>query len=188
MYIIGHSMGGLDARYAIGRLGDRVAGLATIGTPHLGSPVADAIVHHTGPLVGSLPTWLADAFDRTALRDLTTDVASAAMAATRDEPGVRYVDVAGDASRGSTTLALFHVAAAVGQMTGEINDGVVTRRSALVPGHQHLPDWPVDHAGQIGWGYELPLPVGWLQTGVFNWPPARQHLQRYDAVVAALRG
>src|SRR5438552_7629712 len=41
--IVAHSMGGLDARYAISRLGlaDRVASLTTIATPHLGTPLAD---------------------------------------------------------------------------------------------------------------------------------------------------
>jgi triacylglycerol lipase len=186
VHVIAHSMGGLDARHAIGKVGDRVAGLATIGTPHRGSPVADAIAHRKGPLAGRLPTWLEDAFSRTALIDLTTEVATAAMAATADAPGVRYVDVAGDASRGSTTLALFHVAAAIGGITGEVNDGVVTRRSALVAGHRHLPDWPVDHAGEIGWGYEFPLPAAWPFAGL--WPPARAHFARYDAIVQALVG
>src|SRR5467141_4710144 len=42
--IVAHSMGGLDARYAISRLGlaDKVASLVTIGAPHLGTPLADA--------------------------------------------------------------------------------------------------------------------------------------------------
>jgi triacylglycerol lipase len=41
--IIAHSMGGLDARYAIAKLGiaDKVASLVTIGTPHHGTPLAD---------------------------------------------------------------------------------------------------------------------------------------------------
>src|SRR6185437_13876367 len=41
--IVAHSMGGLDARYAIARLGmaARVASLTTIGTPHHGTPLAD---------------------------------------------------------------------------------------------------------------------------------------------------
>ena len=40
--LIAHSMGGLDARYALSRLGlaDRVAELVTIGTPHRGTPIA----------------------------------------------------------------------------------------------------------------------------------------------------
>jgi triacylglycerol lipase len=42
--IIAHSMGGLDARYAIAHLGlhSRVASLTTIGTPHWGTPIADS--------------------------------------------------------------------------------------------------------------------------------------------------
>lgn len=41
--IIAHSMGGLDARLALARygLGERVASLTTIGTPHHGTPLAD---------------------------------------------------------------------------------------------------------------------------------------------------
>lgn len=44
--IVAHSQGGIDARYVISTLGygDRIAGLATVGTPHLGTPVADAVL------------------------------------------------------------------------------------------------------------------------------------------------
>ena len=44
--IIAHSQGGLDARYAISTLGygDRIAALATIGTPHHGSKTADLAI------------------------------------------------------------------------------------------------------------------------------------------------
>ena len=39
--IIGHSQGGLDARWAASHDPDAVAAVITIATPHLGSPVAD---------------------------------------------------------------------------------------------------------------------------------------------------
>jgi triacylglycerol lipase len=41
--IVAHSLGGLDARYAITRLGldDRVASLTSVGAPHRGTPLAD---------------------------------------------------------------------------------------------------------------------------------------------------
>lgn len=44
--IIAHSMGGLDARYAITHrnLGDKVAALVTIATPHQGTVIADVAV------------------------------------------------------------------------------------------------------------------------------------------------
>jgi triacylglycerol lipase len=43
--VIAHSMGGLDARYAIAKLGaaERIASLVTIGTPHHGTPLADLV-------------------------------------------------------------------------------------------------------------------------------------------------
>ena len=48
VHIIAHSMGGLDARYLISRLGmsRRVLSLTTIGTPHRGTAFADWGVHH----------------------------------------------------------------------------------------------------------------------------------------------
>lgn len=43
VHIIAHSMGGLDSRFMIARLGmaDKVASLTTVGTPHLGTSFAD---------------------------------------------------------------------------------------------------------------------------------------------------
>src|ERR1019366_9105219 len=48
--LMAHSMGGLDARYAVSRLGlDRhVAAIVTITTPHRGSPFADWVVENLG--------------------------------------------------------------------------------------------------------------------------------------------
>lgn len=52
--IIAHSMGGLDALYAISKLelAGRVASLTTIGTPHRGTPVADAGTYVLGEMLG----------------------------------------------------------------------------------------------------------------------------------------
>ncbi len=46
VHIIAHSMGGLDARYMIvnEKMADSVFSLTTIGTPHLGSVMADLVV------------------------------------------------------------------------------------------------------------------------------------------------
>src|SRR4051812_388083 len=43
VHVIGHSMGGLDARYMIAKLGmeSRVKSLTTVGTPHRGTTFAD---------------------------------------------------------------------------------------------------------------------------------------------------
>ncbi len=53
VHIIAHSMGGLDARHMIVDLGmaDKVAQLTTIGTPHLGTPLADHLLSNGGVLL-----------------------------------------------------------------------------------------------------------------------------------------
>jgi len=184
VHILAHSMGGLDARHAISKrtdLVDRVATLVTIGTPHRGSPVADAVANETGPLLDRIPHLLRQKLESNtkALHDLTTKVCTAFDDATHDAPTVRYINVAGDASKGSNELLLFQLAAAIGNITGEINDGVVTRSSALRAGNQHLNDWPVDHAGEIGWSTALLIPF--RRRNVIA-----EHLARYDAIVRML--
>lgn len=71
VHIIAHSMGGIDARHMIVDKGmaDRVATLTTIGTPHLGTPVADRFAQPGGALlVGTLDRVV----DVDGLADLTT--------------------------------------------------------------------------------------------------------------------
>lgn len=68
--LIAHSMGGLDARCAIVELGmaDRVASLTTIGTPHMGTILADHVISHGGKLWIEI---LAKVVDLTGFNDLT---------------------------------------------------------------------------------------------------------------------
>ena len=65
--IIAHSMGGLDARHMIVDKGmaDKVANLVTIGTPHLGTILADHVIDHGGFLLkeGLRPILNLDGFD-----------------------------------------------------------------------------------------------------------------------------
>jgi triacylglycerol lipase len=187
LHVIAHSMGGLDARYALSfvdGVAARVKTLVTIGTPHRGSPVADAIEHRTDPLFARLPDFLVQALEDSGggLHDLTTPVATARDAATPDVAGVRYIELAGDASQGGHELLLFQVAAAIGELRGEVNDGVVTRASALRNGTEHLDDWPVDHAGVIGWSLATPVPIE-FEVPLLSPPP---HFARYDAIVTML--
>jgi triacylglycerol lipase len=185
LHLIAHSMGGLDARHALAHvqgLADRVDTLVAIGTPHRGSPVADAIASHTDPLLAHIPTFIVDALQRNAgaLHDLTTDFGTHFDETTPDLSSVRYIDVAGNAARGGHELLLFQLAAVIGRLTGEVNDGVVTKMSALKPRHEHLEDWPVDHAGEVGWSLDALLPAAIPFVGPMP------HLARYDAIVEAL--
>lgn len=67
IHIIAHSMGGLDARHMIVDKGmaHRVASLTTIGTPHLGTTLADQVIGHGGVFLmdGLRPVINLDGFD-----------------------------------------------------------------------------------------------------------------------------
>jgi triacylglycerol lipase len=112
-----------------------------------------------------------------AIRNLTTAFCKDFNERTPDVRGIRYINVAGDASRAETELPFFKLAARIGGINGEINDGVVTRKSALRHHNEHLEDWPVDHLGEIGWS-----------SGIVAVDPARRaealqkHLDRYRAI------
>ena len=70
IHLIAHSMGGLDARVAIvdHALGDRVATLTTIGTPHLGTSFADWGLAHSREAIDRLQPL---GIDLTGFRDLS---------------------------------------------------------------------------------------------------------------------
>jgi triacylglycerol lipase len=99
--IIGHSQGGLDARWAATNDPDAVAAVITIATPHLGSPVADvALGLAPGDEQAALDA-LANVFGLSgtsfegALQDLSSAGAAAFNAATPDVKGIKYWSVAG---------------------------------------------------------------------------------------------
>lgn len=120
--VIAHSMGGLDARHAIGSLGygDRVASLTTIASPHRGSHVADVFlgvldgVERLAPgddrwlgqlLDGAVTLWgrtfseLADDTDfRAALEGISEANAERFAADNPDDPRVHYQSWAGVSS------------------------------------------------------------------------------------------
>lgn len=185
-HIIAHSMGGLDARYALANdheVAARIATLVTIGTPHRGSPLADAAVNLDNTLLAAAPSWLRNWFiqnkDTAAVYDLTISNASHFDETTPNVAGVRYIEVAGNTSKAGNNLPLSKLAALVGSINQEINDGIVTRSSALhfppTTRYEHLDDWPVDHAGEIGWT-------------ATSWIPflSQPHLARFSAIVDML--
>jgi triacylglycerol lipase len=187
LHIIAHSMGGLDARHAITNVpgvAERVATLVTIGTPHRGSPVADMIAAGKGPLLHKIPSIIFQGLksNLAALNDLTTAIGVEFDKKTPDANGVRYFNIAGDASRAGHQLLLFQLAEEIGQITGEVNDGVVTRSSAHRPGHKHLEDWPFDHAGEVGWSLSSPVPILFKVPRIF----VPEHLRRYEELVKKL--
>lgn len=149
--LVAHSMGGLDARYAISRLGlgDRVASLTTIGTPHRGTPLADV-----GDGVLAALARVGVTVD--AIHDLTTARMEAFNLAVPDARGVAYQSVVGVARRKrDVNPLLLPTFVWLADRAGP-SDGVV-------------PDWSqrwgdvlrevdADHWAQIGWsrGFDAP--------------------------------
>lgn len=112
VHIIAHSMGGLDSRYLISKLGygDRVASLTTIASPHRGSYVADVGLKLVGGDANRAVSALASLFGRTftdadlaegsdvagALRSISeTYTAQTFNREVTDDPRVTYLSYAG---------------------------------------------------------------------------------------------
>src|SRR5437588_8751154 len=121
--VIAHSMGGLDARYAISRLGlsDRVASLVTIGTPHFGTPLADL---GAGLVPGTVSRALSRVVDVRALHDLTTDALERFNREVPDARGVAYCSVVARSTLAGTNPLLWPSHAFLTARAGA-NDGLV---------------------------------------------------------------
>lgn len=149
--IVAHSMGGLDARHAIARLGlrDRVASLVTIGTPHRGTPLADLGERIVPPAIARA---LSRVLDLRGLHDLTTEGLLAFNRDTPDAPGVAYCSVVGTSRLSHTNPALWPSRAFLSARSGA-NDGLVpasSQRWGTV-----LREIEADHWAQAGWSWNF---------------------------------
>jgi triacylglycerol lipase len=142
--IIAHSMGGLDARYMISRLGmdDHVGALVTVSTPHRGSPYADWCLKNLGKRLGGLKLATLLRLDVRALRDLTTESCARFNQHVPDSPRVRYFSVSAAREWHRVPPFFLHAQRIISAAEGP-NDGLVSVRSATWG--QHLGTWPADH-------------------------------------------
>lgn len=154
--IIAHSMGGLDARYAISRLdlAGRVASLTTVGTPHHGTPLANTslILRELPLLHRALKSQLG--LDLEGIHDLATAQMLAFNDSVQDMPGVRYTSYVGWVRGGVRDVhALLAPGFAYLNLRIGNNDGMVpaaSQRWGNVLGEVHA-----DHWAQIGWSRGL---------------------------------
>ncbi len=146
--IIAHSMGGLDARYAIAKLGlaDRVVSLVTIGTPHLGTPVADLGARLSELL--RLKSLLGRVVDVDAFYDLTTDRMERFNREIVDASGVVYGSVVARVERARAHPLLWPTHTYLSERAGD-NDGIVPLASQRWG--EVLHEIEADHWAQIGW-------------------------------------
>jgi triacylglycerol lipase len=148
--VVAHSMGGLDARYAIARLGlrDRVASLVTIGTPHRGTPLADAgaaLARRAGLFAALRRVGVAvDAF-----HDLTTARLAAFAAEVPDARGVHYASVIGAPEKKREVSPILVPTYAWLREAAGGNDGMVPADSQAWG--DVLRVVRADHFAQIGW-------------------------------------
>jgi triacylglycerol lipase len=149
LHLIAHSMGGLDARYLISRLGmaGRVLTLTTLGTPHRGSAFADWGTDHLGPAVQPF----LDLFDIPAdgFYDLRRDRCAEFNAQTPDADGVRYFSIAGAFVPDGLSAPRFLPFGIIAVEEGP-NDGLVSVDSARYG--ESFAQWnDCNHADLINW-------------------------------------
>jgi len=140
--IIAHSKGGLDSRYCITALemGDRVASLTTVNTPHRGCAFADYLlkkVPHTirNRIAGTYNDALArlgetDADFLGAVQDLTAQRCALFNAQTPDHPGVWYQSVVSRMKNCFSAPFPLNCTYLLVKAFSKENDGLVDIRSA----------------------------------------------------------
>jgi triacylglycerol lipase len=129
VHIVGHSMGGLDARYMISKLGmaSRVLSLTTIATPHRGTPFADWGLRRLGPVFRAFFDLFG--FSPRAIEDLSVAACRRFNDEVADASGVRYFSVGGQFESSWRTPA-WHLSWRVIQQEQGANDGLVPVASA----------------------------------------------------------
>jgi len=164
VHIVGHSMGGLDARHMVVDLemADRVASITTIGTPHLGTTLADKAVRRGGKQLGAL---LRPIIHLEGFRDLTTAeclLFNSRAEASEAANSVRYSVVSCHQKSGAAILPL-QISGAILARTEGPNDGLVSVTSQEWTAELRGPDgmtkavsqwqFPIngDHVNEMGW-------------------------------------
>jgi triacylglycerol lipase len=148
VHLIGHSMGGLDARHLIADPAwkGRVLSLTTIATPHLGSGIADFAKLRVGRIYTLLEKL---GIEHRGFLDVTPGAAADFNRRTPLPDWLPVFSVAGAPPHEEVCWPLRRLHAALEELEGP-NDGLVSVRSATAYG-QPLPNWPVDHLRQMNW-------------------------------------
>jgi triacylglycerol lipase len=153
VHIIGHSMGGLDARCMLfdfrkEAFHEKVASLTTISTPHHGSPFATFLVENFGDKIGDFGMSLSG------LKDLTPE--SAKQFNQELEPfekscGVKFQTYAGQQDPLYIFTPLKISWGIINKIEGP-NDGLVSVTSAKWKDEFFVPPvWDADHLNEVGW-------------------------------------
>jgi triacylglycerol lipase len=145
--LIAHSMGGLDARYLIARLGmaDRVRSLTTVATPHQGTALADWFCANFRRRVPLLLALEAFGINVDGFRDCQLDACESFNRQVPDAPSVRYFSYGSAVTPARLTPLLRRAWNILTPLEGP-NDGLVSVRSARWG--EYLGTLSVDHFAQ----------------------------------------
>lgn len=148
--LIAHSMGGLDCRYLIHHLDPdrRVRGLATIATPHRGTPLADWFFDTDGLL-----QWLGRKLMTPALAELQVKACERFNRVICDRPDVAYLSYAGVRPVEEIPLVFRPWSKLITAHAGA-NDSQVPLTSAMWG--QFKDQWRADHFELTGWSLGIP--------------------------------
>ena len=148
VHLIGHSMGGLDARALLAEpdWSGRILSLTTIATPHLGSAIADLARSRVGAVYR---LFEALGVDHGGFLDVTRDAAKLFHEASLTPASVPCFSIAGDPAVEDVSWPLLRLHAILDELEGP-NDGLVSVASSNAFGTA-LPPWPVDHLHQMNW-------------------------------------
>jgi triacylglycerol lipase len=148
VHIIGHSMGGLDTRRLVADEAwqKRVLSVTTIGTPHLGTSLADFAKIRAGRVYRLLAAL---GINPQGCLDITRRAARQFHRRYPAPANIPCFCVAGDPVAESVCWPLVRTYAALAELEGP-NDGLVSVESARGFGTP-LPSWPVDHLRQLNW-------------------------------------
>jgi triacylglycerol lipase len=148
IHIVGHSMGGLDARrlLANGLWRRRALSLTTVGTPHLGSYLADFAKLRVGRVYRLLQRMM---LDPTGFIDITRLSARRFHRQYPQPDDIPCFSVAGVPPPEEVTWPLQRLHEVLAELEGS-NDGLVPATSAQAFGTVLRP-WPADHLRQMNW-------------------------------------
>lgn len=177
--LIGHSMGGLDARYLTSCLGfsSRIASVTTIGTPHRGTVITDIALGVVPNLVAGVADRLLSALfgtDTEILEQLTREhcrTVLADQAPNQPEVGYFSATTAIRAPVVRNSLPLFWLSHPLVQSHEGDNDGFISEQSATWG--EHIGTYCGDHYAQIGHTFGGPRPLN--------------HFELYADIVRRLR-
>jgi triacylglycerol lipase len=158
VHLVAHSLGGLDSRYMISRLGmdQRVLTLTTLGTPHQGSTFADWSIVRLSRLLK--PVFLRFGIPTQAFYDVTTDRCKEFNEQVPNAPTVRYFSIAGRHKRNFLNPEWLLSHQIVMEKEGP-NDGLVSIASATHG--ENLEIWDGDHLSLVNWFNPLNWGRGW---------------------------